>query len=137
MQRVDALGSTAANQLEALETKVTSLSADIEAEVSSRRSFAETHRRSMETSSSELKQELADFKSSADASMAKLTEDFGQQASFQTKAIENFEQRMGTQLEERSKNLGESTVAKDKLATLLFDAAATLADPEPTAAANA
>lgn len=137
LQRVDALGTSASSQLEALETKVASLSSDVAAEVFTRKSFADTHRQSMETSASELKQELADFRKSADDSMTKLSSDFSQQASFQAKAIENFEQAMGSQLDEKGKSLGDSTVAKEKLATMLFDAAAAFADPESAAKAKA
>lgn len=135
LQRVDALGTSASSQLEALETKVTSLSSGVAAEVSARKSFAESHRESMDISAAELKRELADFKLSAESSISKLTEDFGSQASFQTKAIENFEQAMSSQLADRSRDLGEATVAKEQLATILFDAAAVFADPEAAASA--
>lgn len=137
LQRVDALGTSASSQLEALETKVTSLSSGVAAEVSARKSFAQSHRESMDISAAELKRELADFKLSAQSSISKLTEDFGSQASFQTKAIENFEQAMSIQLADKSRNIGEATVAKEQLASILFDAAAAFADPEASAKAVA
>lgn len=133
IQRVDALGSTASSQLEMLEEKVTALSSDMTAEVSTRKAFADSHRQSMDISASELKRELAEFKSSAQNSMDKLAEDFTQQADFQSKAIENFEQSIAKQMEDKGKSLDDSTVAKDKLAAMLFDAAAAFADPETEA----
>ena len=138
LQRVDALGTSASTQLEALESKVASLSSDVAAEVFTRKAFADTHRQSMEVSAAELKRELADLRLSAQSSMEKLTEDFDSQASFQTKAIENFEQAMNAQLAEKGRDLGDTTVAKEQLATMLFDAAATFADPgsAPVAASN-
>lgn len=135
LQRVDALGTSASNQLETLEGKVASLSSDVPTDVIKRKAFAETHRQSMEISAAELKRELAEIKQSAERSMSKLKEDFKQQANFQVKAIENFEQTMGSKLEERGKNIGEATVAKEQLATILFDAAASFADPESGAGA--
>lgn len=135
LQRVDALGTSASSQLETLETKVATLSSSVAAEVLTRKSFAESHTQSMDTSAAELKRELADFKLSAESSMSKLTEDFGSQASFQSKAIENFEKAMSTQLAEKSRTLGDATVAKEQLATILFDAAAVFADPESVAPA--
>lgn len=133
LQRVDALGSAANSQLETLEGKVDSLSTEMTAEVAARKSFADSHQRSMQISAAELERELADFKASANSSMDKIAEDFEQQASFHGKAVENFEKAMSAQLEEKGNDLGETTVAKDKLATLLFDAAAAFADPEAAA----
>ncbi len=130
LQRVDALGTSASSQLEALESKVSALSSSVAAEVFTRKAFADSHTQSMEISAAELKRELADFKLSADSTISKLTEDFGSQASFQAKAIENFEQAMNTQLADKSRDLGNATVAKEQLATILFDAAAVFADPE-------
>jgi hypothetical protein len=135
LQRVDALGTSASSQLEAIEGKVASLSSDVSAEVSTRKAFADTHRQSMQISAAELKRELAEIKQSAESSMAKLSEDFRQQASFQTQAIEDFEQAMGSRLDEKAKYLGNATVAKEQLATILFDAAAAFADPESATAA--